>query len=162
MCYGIIVIKIKKNRIRILSTEEVVKANQKGKFKMALIFKNPQGISEPAANYRHMAIIPPNKRLLILAGQIGNVQDGTLLGNVEEQYDQALKNIIDIVISEGGRSDDIARISIFLVEKPNGSRIRESNNKYFPSGPPAMSWLYVAGLFRPDVKVEIEGIAAVD
>jgi len=25
-----------------------------------------------------------------------------------------------------------------------------------------MSWLYVAGLFRPDVKVEIEGIAAVD
>ena len=40
---------------------------------MALIFKNPQGIPEPAANYRHMAIIPPNKRLLILAGQIGNV-----------------------------------------------------------------------------------------
>ena len=60
---------------------------------MALIFKNPQGNPEPAANYRHMAIIPPNKRL---------------------------------------------------------------------SGPPAMSWLYVAGLFRPDVKVEIEGIAAVD
>ena len=129
---------------------------------MTLIFKNPQGIPEPAANYRHMAIIPPNKRLLILAGQIGNVQDGTLLENVEEQYDQALKNIIDIVTSEGGRSEDIARISIFLVEKPDGSRIRESNNKYFPSGPPAMSWLYVAGLFRPDVKVEIEGIAAVD
>ena len=71
---------------------------------MALIFKNPQDIPEPAANYRHMAIIPTNKRLLILAGQIGNVQDGTLLGNVEEQYDQALKNITDIVISEGGRS----------------------------------------------------------
>ena len=71
---------------------------------MALIFKNPQDIPEPEANYRHMAIIPPNKRLLILAGQIGNVQDGTLLENVEEQYDQALKNIIDIVTSEGGRS----------------------------------------------------------
>ena len=56
---------------------------------MALIFKNPQGVPEPAANYRHIAIIPPNKRLLILAGQIGNVQDGTLLENVEEQYDQA-------------------------------------------------------------------------
>jgi len=24
-----------------------------------------------------------------------------------------------------------------------------------------MSWIYVAGLFRPDVKVEIEAIAAV-
>ena len=85
-----------------------------------------------------------------------------MLGNVEEQYDQALKNIIDIVISEGGRSADIARSSIFLVEKPDVSCIRESNNKYSPSGQPAMSWLYVAGLFRPDVKVEIEGIAAVN
>ena len=129
---------------------------------MALIFKNPKSVPETAANYRHMAIMPSNKRLLILAGQIGNEHDRTLLGNVEEQYDQALKNIIDIVISEGGQSGDIARISIFLVDKPDGSRIRESNNKYFPSGPPAMSWLYVAGLFRPDVKVEIEGIAALD
>ena len=129
---------------------------------MTLIFKNPKAVPEPAANYQHMAIIPPNKRLLILAGQIGNLQDGTLSGNVEEQYEQALKNIIDIVISEGGQSEDIARVSIFLVDKPDGTRIRESNNKYFPSGPPAMSWLYVAGLFRPDVKVEIEGIAAVD
>ena len=129
---------------------------------MTLIFKNPKVVPEPAANYRHIAIIPPNKRLLILAGQIGNLQDGTLLGNVEEQYEQALTNIIDIVISEGGQSEDIARISIFLVDKPDGTRIRESNNKYFHSGPPAMSWLYVAGLFRPEVKVEIEGIAAVD
>ena len=51
---------------------------------MALIFKNHKGVPEPAANYRHMAIIPPNKRLSILAGQIGNEHDGTLLGNVEE------------------------------------------------------------------------------
>ena len=73
MCYGIIVIEIKKNRSQILSTEEVVKANQKeGSFKWRL-YLNAQGIPESAANYRHTAIIPPNKRLLILAGQIGNV-----------------------------------------------------------------------------------------
>ena len=57
---------------------------------MTLIFKNPKAVPEPAANYRRMAIIPLNKRFLILAGQIGNAQDGALLGNVEEQYDQAL------------------------------------------------------------------------
>ena len=60
---------------------------------MALLFKSPKGVPEPAANYLHMAIIPPNKWLLILADQIGNEQDGTLLRNVEEQYDQALKEI---------------------------------------------------------------------
>lgn len=60
---------------------------------MALVFKIPKGVPEPATNYPHMAIIPPNKRLLILVYQIGNEQDGTLLGNLEEQYDQALKEI---------------------------------------------------------------------
>jgi enamine deaminase RidA (YjgF/YER057c/UK114 family) len=34
-------------------------------------------------------------------------------------------------------------------------------NKKFFLGPPAMSWIYVQELFRPDVKVEIEAIAAV-
>ena len=68
-----------------------------------------------------------------------------------------------IVESEGGTSSDVARITVFLTEKPEGSRkIGEANDKYFPNGQPAMSWIYVAGLFRPDVKVEIEAIAAVD
>ena len=31
-----------------------------------------------------------------------------------------------------------------------------------PHGPPAMSWIRVVGLFRPEVKVEVEAIAAVD
>jgi enamine deaminase RidA (YjgF/YER057c/UK114 family) len=31
----------------------------------------------------------------------------------------------------------------------------------FPDSLPTMSRIYVAGLFRPDVKVEIEAIAAV-
>ena len=129
---------------------------------MTLVFKNPEVVAEPATGYRHMSIIPANKRHLILAGQIGNLPNGALLDTVEEQYDQALKNIIDIVASEGGTSENVARITIFLAEKPDGRLIRESNNKYFRAGPPAMSWLYVSGLFRPDVKVEIEAIAAVD
>ena len=67
-----------------------------------------------------------------------------------------------IVTSEGGSSLDIARITVFLTEKPSDwQSIGEANTKEFPEGPPAMSWIYVAGLFRPDVKVEIEAIAAV-
>ena len=129
---------------------------------MSLKFVDPPNGPPPAASYRHLAVVPAGRRLLVLAGQIGNLSDGTIVEGLEAQYEQALVNINTIVASEGGTSEDIARITVFLVEKP--ARLgfaRGVGKKHFPAGPPAMSWVYVAGLFRPDVKVEIEAIAAV-
>ena len=129
---------------------------------MSLKFVDPPNGPPPAASYRHLAVVPAGRRLLVLAGQIGNLSDGTIVEGLEAQFEQALVNINTIVASEGGTSEDIARITVFLVEKP--ARLgfaREVGKKHFPAGPPAMSWVYVAGLFRPDVKVEIEAIAAV-
>ena len=129
---------------------------------MSLKFVDPPNGPPPAASYRHLAVVLAGRRLLVLAGQIGNLSDGTIVEGLEAQYEQALVNINTIVASEGGTSEDIARITVFLVEKP--ARLgfaREVGKKHFPAGPPAMSWVYVAGLFRLDVKVEIEAIAAV-
>ena len=129
---------------------------------MSLKFVDPPNGPPPAASYRHLAVVPAGRRLLVLAGQIGNLSDGTIVEGLEAQYEQALVNINTIVASEGGTSEDIARITVFLVEKPDRLGFaREVGKKHFPAGPPTMSWIYVAGLFRPDVKVEIEAIAAV-
>ena len=129
---------------------------------MSLKFVDPPNGPPPAASYRHLAVVPAGRRLLVLAGQIGNLSDGTIVEGLEAQFEQALVNINTIVASEGGTSENIARITVFLVEKPaRPGFAREVGKKHFPAGPPAMSWVYVAGLFRPDVKVEIEAIAAV-
>jgi len=129
---------------------------------MGLRFVDPPNGPPPAASYRHLAVVPAGRRLLVLAGQIGNLSDGTIVEGLEAQYEQALVNINTIVASEGGTSEDIARITVFLVEKPDRLGFaREVGKKHFPAGPPTMSGSYVAGLFRPDVKVEIEAIAAV-
>ena len=129
---------------------------------MSLKFVDPPNGPPPAASYRHLAVVPAGRRLLVLAGQIGNLSDGTIVEGLEAQYEQALVNINTIVASEGGTSEDIARITVFLVEKPAKLGFaREVGKKHFPAGPPTKSWIYVAGLFRPDVKVEIEAIAAV-
>ena len=55
----------------------------------------------------------------------------------------------------------MARITVFLVERPERPFALEIDKEHFPAGPPTKSWIYVAGLFRSDVKVEIEAIAAV-
>jgi enamine deaminase RidA (YjgF/YER057c/UK114 family) len=130
---------------------------------MNLKFVDPPSAPPPlSAEYRNLAIVPADRRLLVIAGQIGNLMDGSIVEGLEAQYEQALANINAIVASEGGNSADIARITIFLAETPTEiERIMEANKKIFPGGPPAITWIYVAGLFLPEIKVEIEAIAAV-
>jgi enamine deaminase RidA (YjgF/YER057c/UK114 family) len=129
---------------------------------MSLKFVNPSAVAKPAAAYSHLAIVPPGRRLLVLAGQVGNRADGSFVDSVEGQFEQALANVNAIVASEGGTAADIARVTCYLVEKPtDGPRIGAAIKNAFPHTTPAMTWLYVAGLFRADVKVEIEAIAAV-
>ena len=129
---------------------------------MGIKLCNPDIVPAPAAGYSNLAIIPPNRRLLVLAGQFGNIMNGDILDGIEAQYHQALDNINSIVISEGGTFKDVARITIFLTEKPDNALIKQSNKHYFSEQPPTMSWIYVSESFRPDVKVEIEAIAAVN
>ena len=129
---------------------------------MGLEFVNPENAPAPAANYSNLAIVPGGYRLLVIAGQIGNVADGGIVDGLEAQYEQAISNINAIVASEGGDSTNIARITVFLAEKPSArDMIAAAMKKHFPSGPPAMSWIYVSELFSPEVKIEIEAIAAV-
>ena len=129
---------------------------------MSLKFVNPQTVAKPAAAYSTLAIVPAGRRLLVLSGQVGNRLDGSFVDGLEAQFEQALANVNTIVASEGGTPADVARVTCFLVEKPtDGPRIGAAIKQAFPDSLPAMSWIYVAGLFRPDVKVEIEAIAAV-
>ena len=129
---------------------------------MGLEFVNPENAPAPAANYSNLAIVPAGYRLLVIAGQIGNLSDGSIVDGLEAQYEQSISNINAIVASEGGDSTNIARITVFLAEKPSArDRITAVMQKHFPSGRPAMSWIYVSELFSPEVKIEIEAIAAV-
>ena len=85
---------------------------------MSLEFVNPTNSPAPAGGYSNLAVIPPDRRLLVIAGQIGNLMDGSIVEGLEAQFDQALANINSIVSSQGGYSSDVARVTVFLVEKP--------------------------------------------
>ena len=50
---------------------------------MSIQFCNPKNVPMPAAGYSNLAIIPANRRLLVLAGQIGNIMNGDILDGIE-------------------------------------------------------------------------------
>ena len=129
---------------------------------MTITFLNPSNAPKPAANYSNVAIIPAGKKLLSISGQIGNDIEGEIAESLEDQYRLALQNINLIVESQGGTKDDIAKITVFMTDEPDWEKIKSAAGAFLPSPRPSMSFIYVKGLFRPDIKVEIEALAAVD
>ena len=69
---------------------------------MTIEFLNPEEAPAPEGSYSNLAILPPGKRILVIAGQIGNLIDGSMVEGLEAQYEQTLKkNILALVTSQG-------------------------------------------------------------
>jgi 2-iminobutanoate/2-iminopropanoate deaminase len=56
-------------------------------------FRNPQDVHEPVGSYSHQIEIQGNERLLVISGQVGMRQDGTIPDDPIEQIDLAFENI---------------------------------------------------------------------
>ena len=62
--------------------------------------------------------MPEGQKLLLIAGKVGNLKNGELVGGLEAQYSQSLANVISINESEGGKKADPAKITVFFTEGP--------------------------------------------
>ena len=49
-----------------------------------------------------------------------------------------------------------------MTEEPKWEKIKLAAEEFLPTPRPSMTFIYVKGLFRDDVKVEIEALAAID
>ena len=128
---------------------------------MPITFASPDAVARPIPIYNHVAVIPAGARLLALAGQVGQQNDGEFPPTVEGQFAQALANILTIVASQGGDASSVARLTVFATEPPSDmGALSAAITAAFPDALPAMTFIYVAGLYAPHVKVEIEALAA--
>lgn len=101
---------------------------------------------------------------LYIGGQIGWTADQVFeTHDFIGQMEQALSNIVDVVIAAGGKIEDITRLTWFVIDKTEyvarqrevGQVYRKVLGRHFP----AMSMLVVAGLVEDDALLEIEATA---
>lgn len=124
--------------------------------------RNPPEVTKPIGHYSHVAIVPPDHRLLFLAGQVGADADASYPESLETQFENALRAALTVAGSQGAGPDDVVKINYFLTERPADFQlIRAMICKAFPGVPPAATFLIVSGLATPQIKVEIELIVAV-
>lgn len=119
-----------------------------------------------ARGYANGILVPAGRRLLFVAGQVGWDSRQQLVGEgFVEQFAQALANVLIVVAAAGGSAEDVARLTIYVVDREEylgcraeiGKHYRQLMGRHYP----AMALVEVRGLLEPGARVEIEATAAV-
>jgi len=77
---------------------------------------------------------------------------------IEQETEQALKNLKAIIESAGSTMADVVKVTVFLKDMKEFSLMNEVYKKYFVDNPPARSAIEASNLPK-GFKVEIEAIA---
>ena len=123
---------------------------------------NPEALPAPKG-FNHAVVTPPGS-FVFVAGQIGCDRNGAIVSSdLAEQFEVALRHVVEVVAAAGGSPESIARITIYVTDiveyrarmKGLGQAYRRVMGKHFP----AMALLEVRSLFVPNSKVELEATA---
>ena len=123
-------------------------------------FRNPQKIHQPLGSYSHQIEITRNERLLVLSGQVGMREDGTIPDDPFEQIDIAFENILRNLRAANMDVKDIIKLTYYLVGEIDTAKRREIMLSKLQGHQPCSTLLYVAALASPMFKVEIDAWAS--
>jgi enamine deaminase RidA (YjgF/YER057c/UK114 family) len=121
-------------------------------------FTSPDDLPPPNG-YSHVVSLPPG-RLVWTSGQVPIELDGTLAEGWEEQTRTAFANVGRALRAAGAGWPDVVKLTIFVVDVSELATIRAVRDEFVnTASPPTSSLVQVAGLFRPDVLIEVEAVA---
>lgn len=123
-------------------------------------FRNPQNVHEPLGSYSHQIEMSGNERLLVISGQVGMREDGTVPEDPFEQIDIAFENILRNLHAAGMDVKDLIKLTYYLVGEIDTAKRREIVLSKLQGHQPCSTLLYVAGLASPMYRVEIDAWAS--
>ena len=124
-------------------------------------FRNPEDVHPPLGSYSHQLEINGNERVLVLSGQVGMHEDGTVPEDPLEQMDVAFENIFRNLRAASMEIKDIIKLTYYLVGEVDTAKRRELVVSKLQGHKPCSTLLFVAGLASPIYKVEIEAWASI-
>ena len=123
-------------------------------------YRNPQNVHQPVAPYTHQIEISGDERLLVLSGQIGQREDGTVPEDPIEQLDVAWENLRRNLEAADMGVKDIVKLTFYLVGEMDVARRRELIATKLEGHKPCMTLLFVASLASPAYRVELDAWAS--
>jgi enamine deaminase RidA (YjgF/YER057c/UK114 family) len=131
---------------------------------MTLERVNPPDLARPSG-FAH-AVRATDTVRVYLAGQTAMDTDGVIVGaTVVEQFEQALRNLLNALRAAGGEPDQLASVTIYAVDiadyRRHAREIGAVWRRLAGGDYPAMAGVGVARLWDEDALVELQGIAEV-
>ncbi|HEX6843765.1 MAG TPA: RidA family protein [Actinomycetota bacterium] len=122
---------------------------------------SPSALPAPVG-YSHVASIPAGSRLVWTAGQVPIDADGAVPDGWEGQTRLAFRNVGTALAAAGAGWPDVCKLTIFVTDVAELATIRAVRDEFVDTErPPTSSLVRVAGLFRSDLLIEIEAVAAI-
>jgi enamine deaminase RidA (YjgF/YER057c/UK114 family) len=123
---------------------------------------NPASLHKPFG-YTHVVEAAP-RRTIYISGQVAFDQAGNLVGanDLKAQTGQVFENLQAALESAGASFDQVAKITIFMVDASQIQTYRDVRDRYLKDRLPASTLVQVVRLARPEWLIEIEAIAVVE
>src|SRR5271168_2161483 len=109
------------------------------------------------------AVITEDGRTIWLAGQVG-ATDGSgrsLAGDFDGQVREVFSRLGQTLAEAGGNLGDMVTMTVFITDARYGDRFTLLRKEIFGDNFPASALITVAGLARPEMLVEVQGIAVI-
>jgi enamine deaminase RidA (YjgF/YER057c/UK114 family) len=121
---------------------------------------SPADLPAPAG-YSHVVTIPAG-RLVWTSGQVPLDAAGVAPEGWDAQTRLAFANVGRALEAGGAGWADVVKLTIFVVSTDSLATVRAVRDEFVDTAaPPTSSLVQVAGLFRPDVLIEVEAVAAI-
>jgi 2-iminobutanoate/2-iminopropanoate deaminase len=123
-------------------------------------YLNPKGLVKPTG-YTHL-VIAPDGRTVYIAGQVALDSTGKVVGegNFAAQAEQVFRNLKHALESVGGSMADLVKTTTFITDIKHVPALRDVRARYLAkTQPPANTLVAVSSLARPELLIEIEGVA---
>lgn len=126
-------------------------------------FTNPPSLPS-ARGYSQVAEVPAGARLLFVAGQVALDSTGALVGpgDFRAQARQVFENLRRALAARGATFADVVKLNYYVLDAAQLPALREVRDAYVNlAAPPASTLAVVRALYRDDVLLEVEAVAAV-
>lgn len=138
----------------------IAAAHRKAIASTMLIYRTPDTVRRPFANYAHAVEVPPGMRLLFLSGQLGIGPDDIVPIGAEAQAARCFTSIGQILHEAGADARAVIRLNAFVTGREHLAGYMAARDRFVADPAPASTLMIVAGFARPEFVVEVEAIAA--
>jgi len=110
------------------------------------------------------AVITQGGTAVFLAGQTAplDAQGKSLAGDFDGQVREIFTRLGKTMEEAGGKLGDMVTMTVFITDARYGDRFTQLRREIFGDNFPASALITVTGLARPELLVEVQGIAVID